>query len=302
MSCSRRKTSTSSASRRLRKALSATTSQSSGGARQTHQDADRRPGHTSPLFSGDFGGVDPQRAAAERRRAWLRRRLRRRPYRKCSLAEVPNGVRLRVTNDGTPLPPNFDFRKVDSLGLPNRRLPCARRSARQIRACAGRRSHSGRRQLRRSDRCKRLKPEVPSQGRNPLGCRGENVLRTTVVDGVCWGARTGLLDEVRITPPPNPLSPPGKRGGRREPEPTIEIMGCRGERPADDRESVAFVREPALGCWPGVRITPPPNPLSPPGKGAAGRGSLNPRLKSWAAVENVLRTTCSRWRLLGGLH
>jgi len=33
------------------------------------------------------------------------------------LAEDPHEVRLKVINDGSPLPDNFDFRKVDSLGL-----------------------------------------------------------------------------------------------------------------------------------------------------------------------------------------
>jgi len=34
-----------------------------------------------------------------------------------TLAEDPHEVRLKVTNDGSSLPDNFDFRKVDSLGL-----------------------------------------------------------------------------------------------------------------------------------------------------------------------------------------
>ncbi len=33
------------------------------------------------------------------------------------LAEEPHLIRLAVSNDGTPLPENFDFKKVDSLGL-----------------------------------------------------------------------------------------------------------------------------------------------------------------------------------------
>jgi two-component sensor histidine kinase len=33
------------------------------------------------------------------------------------LAEEPHQIRLQVSNDGTPLPENFDFKKADSLGL-----------------------------------------------------------------------------------------------------------------------------------------------------------------------------------------